>query len=49
METSPLTPHQRGVLYVLVEQMARSHEITLTEVIAEDRDTAEEILDRMLH
>ncbi|MGC3963934.1 MAG: hypothetical protein QM803_11585 [Rhodocyclaceae bacterium] len=49
METSPLTPRQRGVLYVLVEQMARNHEITLTEAIAEDRDTAEEILDRMLY
>lgn len=24
MKTSPLTPRQRGVLYVLVEQMARS-------------------------
>lgn len=49
MDTSPLTPRQRGVLYVLVEQMARSHEITLTEAIAEDRDTAEEILDQMLY
>ena len=49
MDTTVLTPRQQGVLYALVEQMARHHEIKLAEAIAADRGASDEILDRMLY
>ncbi len=49
MDTNFLTSHQRGVLYALVEQMARNHEINLADAIAADRGAADEVLDRVLY